>query len=110
MIFSISRPSSGDPRSSASTTRIHSFDERSIATLRWSPMVSKGFETTTAPAASARATVSSIDPSSTTSISRAHETLSMHAAMFADSFFAAITTVTSTLKSGLLAMAFSVSL
>jgi len=50
---------------------------------------------TVAPAARARSIVSSIELFSTTITSRAHSTLAMHASMFADSLWAAITAVTS---------------
>ncbi len=92
-IFSISPASDGDPLSSASTTRIQPDDARSIAKLRCNPIVTNGFARTRAPAPSAIDRVSSVDPSSTTRISRAHRTLSMHAPMFPASFRAAMTTV-----------------
>lgn len=101
MVRRISTAIASVARSSASTTKIHSLAARSKAAFLWPPIVVKGCENAVAPARRASSTVSSVESFSTTSISRAQRTLSIHARMLAASSRAAITTVTSTVEPSL---------
>ena len=71
--------------SSASSTRIQSWDAWVVAKLRCGPKPSQSWCTTRAPCARAIATVSSVLPLSTTTFSAANGTLSRQRAMLAAS-------------------------
>ena len=79
--------SSGETRSSASTSRIQSPWAASIATLRWIAKPRQGLSITCAPAARASSTVSSVEPPSTTITSSQKATLASAAGRRSCSFW-----------------------